>query len=71
MNDENRVLDAKVVQLDRAKSTQGYKFQTAAEMSAMTVKKGITTKQRHYETRMALKNKGLVREYAGKWIASV
>ena len=39
MNDENRALDAKVVQLDRAKSTQGYKFQTAAEMSAMPVKK--------------------------------
>ena len=28
---------------------------------------GITTKQRHYEARMALKDKGLVREYAGRW----
>ena len=28
---------------------------------------GITTKQRHYEARMALKDKGLVREYAGIW----
>lgn len=28
---------------------------------------GITTKQRHYEARMALKDKGLVREYAGLW----
>ncbi len=28
---------------------------------------GITTKQRHYEIRMALKDKGLVREYAGIW----
>jgi hypothetical protein len=37
--DENRILDAKVVQLDRAKAAQGYKFQTAAEMSAMPVKK--------------------------------
>jgi AAA domain-containing protein len=39
MNDENRMLDANVVQLDRAKSTHGYRFQTAAEMSAMPVKK--------------------------------
>ena len=38
MNDENRALDAKVVQLDRA-NTKGYRFQTAAEMSAMPVKK--------------------------------
>lgn len=37
--DENRMLDANVVQIDRAKTTQGYKFQTAAEMSAMPVKK--------------------------------
>uniref|UniRef100_UPI00057711FA AAA family ATPase n=3 Tax=Nitrobacteraceae TaxID=41294 RepID=UPI00057711FA len=28
---------------------------------------GIATKQRHYEARMALKDKGLVREYAGVW----
>ena len=28
---------------------------------------GITTKQRHYEARMALKDKGLVREYGGRW----
>lgn len=28
---------------------------------------GITTKQRHYEARMALRDKGLVREYAGRW----
>ncbi|MET4721671.1 hypothetical protein ABIF63_005777 [Bradyrhizobium japonicum] len=28
---------------------------------------GIATKQRHYEIRMALKDKGLVREYAGMW----
>lgn len=28
---------------------------------------GITTKQRHYEIRMALKDKGLVREHAGVW----
>jgi hypothetical protein len=39
MPDDNQALDAKVVQLDRAKSAQGYKFQTAAEMSAMPVKK--------------------------------
>lgn len=30
---------------------------------------GITTKQRHYEARMALKDKGLVREYNGCWHA--
>ena len=28
---------------------------------------GITTKQRHCEARMALKDKDLVREYAGRW----
>ncbi|WP_271527546.1 MULTISPECIES: hypothetical protein [unclassified Bradyrhizobium] len=28
---------------------------------------GITSKQRLYELRMALKHKGLVREYAGVW----
>lgn len=28
---------------------------------------GITAKQRHYEIRMALKDKGMVREYAGIW----
>ncbi|WP_375791322.1 AAA family ATPase [Bradyrhizobium sp. vgs-9] len=28
---------------------------------------GIATKQRHYEIRMALKDKGLIREYAGMW----
>ena len=28
---------------------------------------GITAKQRLYELRMALKDKGLVREYAGTW----
>ena len=28
---------------------------------------GIAAKQRHYEIRMALKDKGLVREYAGVW----
>jgi AAA domain len=30
---------------------------------------GIKTKQRHYDVRMALKDKGLVREYAGRWFA--
>jgi hypothetical protein len=39
MNDENQALDAKVAQLDRARAAQGYKFQTAGEMSAMPVKK--------------------------------
>ncbi len=31
---------------------------------------GITTKQRLYELRMALKDKKLVREYAGRWFVS-
>lgn len=39
MSPENRILDMKVVQLDRAKAGQGYKFQTVAEMSALPVAK--------------------------------
>lgn len=31
---------------------------------------GLTTKQRRYEARMALKDKGLVREYSGVWHAN-
>ena len=38
--EDNQALDSKVVQLDRARTTKGYKFQTAGEMSAMPVKKG-------------------------------
>jgi len=34
MPDENQILDTKIVQLDRARSAKGYKFQTVAEMSA-------------------------------------
>jgi hypothetical protein len=37
--EENRFLDANVVQIERAKTAQGYKFQTAVEMSAYPVKK--------------------------------
>jgi len=36
---ENQSLDSKVVQLDRTRNAQGYKFQTAGEMSAVPVKK--------------------------------
>ena len=36
---ENMVDDIRIVQRDRAQTAQGYKFQTAAEMSAMPVKK--------------------------------
>ena len=31
---------------------------------------GVTAKQRLYELRMALKDKGMVREYAGRWFVS-
>jgi hypothetical protein len=40
------------------------------EWSARAHEIGITTKQRLYELRMALKDKGLVREYAGQWFVS-
>ena len=37
------------------------------EWNELAKANGITRKQRHYEARMALKDKGLVREYAGRW----
>ncbi|MCP1969914.1 MULTISPECIES: AAA family ATPase [Bradyrhizobium] len=40
---------------------------TTEAWSELAKAEGITVKQRHYETRMALKDKGLVREYAGIW----
>jgi hypothetical protein len=40
---------------------------TVEEWNDLARENGITTKQRHYEARMALKDKGLVREYAGRW----
>nr|WP_283807534.1 AAA family ATPase [Bradyrhizobium retamae] len=40
------------------------------EWNEFAKENGITTKQRHYEARMALKDKGLVREYAGRWKCS-
>jgi hypothetical protein len=36
---ENWQLDAKIVQIDRAKASAGYKFQTVAEMSAVPIAK--------------------------------
>jgi len=40
---------------------------TVEEWNELAKENGITTKQRHYELRMALKDKGMVREYAGRW----
>ena len=40
---------------------------TVEEWNELAKVNGITTKQRHYEARMGLKDKGLVREYAGRW----
>lgn len=40
---------------------------TTEAWSELAKAEGITAKQRHYEARMALKDKGLVREYAGVW----
>jgi hypothetical protein len=40
---------------------------TVEDWNDLARENGITTKQRHYEARMALKDKGLVREYAGRW----
>jgi hypothetical protein len=42
----------------------------AEEWSAKAHEVGITTKQRLYELRMALKDKGMVREYSGRWFVS-
>src|SRR4051812_5526928 len=33
--EENQTLDAKILQLDRNRAAQGYRFQTVAEMSAV------------------------------------
>lgn len=43
---------------------------TVEAWNELAKENGITTKQRHYEIRMALKDKGLVREYAGMWRTS-
>jgi hypothetical protein len=40
---------------------------TIEEWNDLAKENGITAKQRQYEVRMALKDKGLVREYAGRW----
>ncbi|MHC2653419.1 hypothetical protein ACVMHY_005998 [Bradyrhizobium barranii subsp. barranii] len=40
---------------------------TVEAWNELAKENGIATKQRHYEARMALKDKGLVREYAGVW----
>lgn len=40
---------------------------SAEAWNELAKENGITAKQRHYEARMALKDKGLVREYAGVW----
>ncbi|MCG2665888.1 AAA family ATPase [Bradyrhizobium sp. GCM10023182] len=40
---------------------------TVEAWNELAKEQGIATKQRHYEARMALKDKGLVREYAGTW----
>ncbi|MGY4160501.1 hypothetical protein ACVINW_006343 [Bradyrhizobium sp. USDA 4461] len=40
---------------------------TTEAWSELAKEQGIAAKQRHYEARMALKDKGLVREYAGVW----
>ncbi|MCP1758024.1 AAA family ATPase [Bradyrhizobium elkanii] len=40
---------------------------TTEAWSELAREQGIAAKQRHYEARMALKDKGLVREYAGVW----
>jgi hypothetical protein len=40
---------------------------TTEAWNELAKEQGITTKQRHYEARMALKDKSLVREYAGHW----
>jgi hypothetical protein len=45
--------------------------QSVEEWNELAKENGINTKQRHYEARMALKDKGLVREYAGRWKVSV
>ena len=43
---------------------------TTEEWSEKAREVGITTKQRTYELRMALKDKEMVREYAGRWFVS-
>lgn len=43
---------------------------TLEEWSAKAHEVGIKTKQRLYELRMALKDKGMVREYGGRWFVS-
>ncbi|MBP1065315.1 hypothetical protein JOE51_006782 [Bradyrhizobium japonicum] len=43
---------------------------TVEAWNELAKENGITTKQRLYELRMALKDKGLVREYAGMWKAN-
>ena len=40
---------------------------TVEEWNDLAKENGSATKQRHYEARVALKDKGLVREYAGRW----
>ena len=48
----------------------GQSGMTIEEWNDLARNEGITTKQRHYEARMALKDKGLVREYVGRWHAN-
>ena len=43
---------------------------TVEEWNELAKVNGITTKQRHYELRMSLKDKGFVREYSGHWMAN-
>lgn len=43
---------------------------TTEEWSDAARAVGIEKKQRHYEIRMALKDKGMVREYGGRWFVS-
>lgn len=40
------------------------------EWNELAKANGIATKQRHYELRMSLKDKGLAREYSGRWNAN-
>jgi hypothetical protein len=43
---------------------------TVEAWNELARQQGITTKQRHYEVRTSLKDKGLVREYGGHWHAN-
>ncbi len=55
----------------RLLSDAGVAGLTVEEWNNLAKENGIAMKQRHYEIRMALKDKGLVREYAGTWKVSV